>query len=84
MLLMLLPFLGSGFVPTASMPAGLRQFATYQPFTPFTDAIRGLLEGGPVGDHVLVSAAWRAGTVIVGYVWSVKRYSRGPRVPPAQ
>ncbi len=83
MLLMLLPFLGSGFVPTASMPAGLRQFATYQPFTPFTDSIRGLLEGGPVGDQVMVSAAWCAGIVIVGYVWSVRRYSRGPRVPPA-
>lgn len=84
MLLMLLPFLGSGFVPTASMPAGLRQFATYQPFTPFTDAIRGLLDGGPTGGHLLVSAAWCAGIAIIGYVWSVKRYSRGPRVPPAQ
>ena len=84
MLLMLLPFLGSGFVPTASMPAGLRQFATYQPFTPFTDAVRGLLDGTAVGDHVIVSAAWCVGIVVVGYVWSVKRYSRGPRVPPAQ
>jgi ABC-2 type transport system permease protein len=28
--LTLLPFLGSGFVPTASMPVGLRQFAAYQ------------------------------------------------------
>ena len=32
--LMLLPFLGSGFVPTDSMPTGLRWFAEYQPFTP--------------------------------------------------
>jgi ABC-2 type transport system permease protein len=31
--LILLPFIGSGFVPTDSMPAGLRQFAEYQPFT---------------------------------------------------
>ena len=31
---MLLPFLGSTFVPTESMPAGLRWFAEYQPFTP--------------------------------------------------
>src|SRR5262249_49628240 len=34
MLLMLLPFLGSGFVPTRSMPAGLRWFADHQAFTP--------------------------------------------------
>jgi ABC-2 type transport system permease protein len=33
--LLLLPFLGSGFVPTDSMPAGLRWFAEYHPFTPF-------------------------------------------------
>ena len=32
--LMLLPFLGSGFVPTESMPTGVRWFAEYQPFTP--------------------------------------------------
>ena len=34
MFLMLLPFLGSGFVPTDSMPAGVRWFAENQPFTP--------------------------------------------------
>ena len=47
MFLTLLPFLGSGFVPTATMPAGLRQFAEYQPFTPVTETLRGLLTGTP-------------------------------------
>ena len=37
---MLLPFLGSGFVPTDSMPAGLRWFAEYQPFTPIIETLR--------------------------------------------
>ena len=32
--LILLPFLGSGFVPTESMPTGLRWFAEHQHFTP--------------------------------------------------
>jgi ABC-2 type transport system permease protein len=41
--LLLLRFLGSGFVPTDSMPAGLRWFAEYQPFTPFIETMRGLL-----------------------------------------
>ena len=49
MFLTLLPFLGSGFVPTATMPAGLRQFADYQPFTPVTETVRGLLTGTPIG-----------------------------------
>ena len=43
MFLTLLPFLSSGFVLTATMPAGLRQFAEYEPFTPVTQTIRGLL-----------------------------------------
>ena len=43
--LVFLPFLGSGFVPTDSMPTGLRWFAEYQPFTPFIDTVRGLLLG---------------------------------------
>ena len=46
MFLTLLPFLSSAFVPTATMPAGLRQFAEYQPFTPVTQTVRGLLTGG--------------------------------------
>ena len=47
MSLMLLPFLGSGFVPTDSMPAGVRWFAEYQPFTPVIETLRGLLTGHP-------------------------------------
>ena len=45
MFLLLLPFLGSGFVPTDSMPAGLRWFAENQPFTPIMETLRGLLLG---------------------------------------
>ena len=37
MILFLLLFLSSGFVATATMPTGLRQFAEYQPFTPVAD-----------------------------------------------
>jgi hypothetical protein len=47
--LMILPFLGSGFVPTDSMPVGLRLFAEYQPFTPIIETLRGLLLGTPIG-----------------------------------
>ena len=45
--LVLLPFLGSGFVPTDSMPAGVRWFAEYQPFTPVMETLRGFLAGTP-------------------------------------
>ena len=47
--LILLPFLGSGFVPTDSMPPVMRWFAEYQPFTPIMETVRGLLLGTPIG-----------------------------------
>ncbi len=47
--IILLPFLGSGFVPATSMSPGLRQFAEYQPFTPITETLRGLLLGTQSG-----------------------------------
>ena len=81
MFLMLLPFLSSGFVPTQSMPAGLRWFAEYQPFTPVTETVRGLLVGGPVAGHVIVSAAWMVGIALVSYVWAKRLYNRGPQLP---
>ena len=47
--LMLLPFFGSGFVPTDSMPAPLRWFADNQPFTPIIETTRKLLLGKEIG-----------------------------------
>jgi ABC-2 type transport system permease protein len=81
MFLTLLPFLGSGFVPTDSMPTGLRWFAEYQPFTPVTETVRGLLGGGPIGSNAIISVAWAAGIGLVGYVWAKKLYNRGPQLP---
>jgi ABC-2 type transport system permease protein len=66
----LLPFLGSGFVPNDSLPAGLRWFAMYQPFTPIIKTLRGLLIGTPIGNNGLLAVGWCALLVIVGYVWS--------------
>lgn len=57
MFLTLLPFLGGGFVPTDSMPAGLRRFAEHQPFTPVIETLRGLLLGGPIGSNAAIAVA---------------------------
>jgi ABC-2 type transport system permease protein len=76
MFLTLLPFLGSGFVPTATMPAGLRQFAEYQPFTPVTDAVRGLLDGSGAGASALGAIAWSVGIALVSYLWARRLYDR--------
>jgi len=76
--LILLPFLGSGFVPTDSMPAGLRWFAEYQPFTPFIETLRGLLMGTPIGNRALLAVAWCAFIGLASYRWAMALYNRGP------
>jgi ABC-2 type transport system permease protein len=78
MFLLLLPFLGSGFVPTGSMPAGVRWFAEYQPFTPATETLRGLLLGTPIGNNAIIAVAWCAGIALLGYLWARRLYIRHP------
>jgi ABC-2 type transport system permease protein len=75
--LVLLPFLGSGFVPAGSMPAGLRQFAEYQPFTPIMETLRSLLAGTPVdGSTALTAVAWCASLALAGYLGGRRLYNR--------
>jgi ABC-2 type transport system permease protein len=78
--LTLLPFLGSGFVPAASLPAGLRWFAEYQPFTPIIETLRGLLAGAPAGQSALVATVWCVGVALASYLWARGLYEREPRV----
>ena len=76
--LVFLPFLGSGFVPTDSMPTGLRWFAEYQPFTPIIETVRGLLVGTAIGDSAFLAVAWCAAITLVGHLWSRRLYNRDP------
>ncbi|MFF9089711.1 ABC transporter permease [Streptomyces sp. NPDC014991] len=70
LLVQFLPFLGSAFVPAGSMSPGLRWFAEYQPFTPMTETLRGLLSGSEIGADGWISLGWCAGIALFGYVWS--------------
>ena len=76
MFLSLLPFLGSGFVPTETMPAGLRTFAEYQPFTPIIETLRGLLLGSGIGTSAIVALAWCAAIALLSYVWAKRKYNQ--------
>ena len=76
LILTILPLLGSGFVPTESMPAGLRWFAEYQPFTPFIESLRSLLLGTPAGSNVVLAIVWSVVLTAIGYVWAMALYER--------
>ena len=77
--LILLPFLGSGFVPTDSMPAGLRWFAEYQPFTPIIETLRGLLLGTPIGNSGIARRRLvRRPSRCAGYLWAKQLFNRDP------
>jgi ABC-2 type transport system permease protein len=74
--LLLLPFLGSGFVPTDSMPTVIRWFAEFQPFTPVIETLRGLLLGTAIGDNAFLAAGWCVAITLVSYLWARKLYDR--------
>ena len=76
MLLILLPFLGSGFVPAASMPAGLRWFAENQPFTPITDTVRRLLANQHIGGAGTAAIVWCLAITAAAYLWARHLYNR--------
>ncbi len=83
MFLILLPFLGSGFVRTATMPEGLRQFSHYEPFSPVVDTVRGLLTDATVGSHAIVAIAWSLGIAALSYFWATRLYDRRRAADPA-
>jgi ABC-2 type transport system permease protein len=76
MFLLILPFLGSAFVPTDTMPAAMGWFAEHQPFTPITETLRGLLLGTPIGSSAVAAVAWCVAIALVGYVWAKRLYER--------
>jgi ABC-2 type transport system permease protein len=78
--IVLLVFLGSGFVPASTMPEGIRQFASWQPFTPVTETIRGLLTGTHLGANAMAAISWSVCIAIVSYLWAAHLYrTRQPR-----
>jgi ABC-2 type transport system permease protein len=74
--LILLPFISSAFVPTATMPGPVRWFAENQPTTSIVNAIRGFLTQQPVGNDIWVALAWCVGILVIAYVFAILTYRR--------
>jgi len=71
-----LPFISSAFVPTESMPSGVRAFAENQPVTSIVETIRALLSGQPVGNDIWFALAWCIGIMILAYIIAMKVYKK--------
>ncbi len=76
--LILLPFFGSGFVPSETLPAGMQWFAENQPFTPIIETLRGLLTGTPIGNSAVIAVAWCSAIALVGFLRARAAYDRRP------
>ncbi|MGH7904262.1 MAG: ABC transporter permease [Candidatus Dormibacteraceae bacterium] len=74
----LISFVSSAFVPTSSMPAGVRWFAENQPFTPLIETLRALLMGMPIGGRGAVAAGWCVVIAVAGCLWARHLYNRDP------
>lgn len=74
-----LTFASAAFVPTASMPGALRAFAENQPVTHVIEAIRALVLGQPVGDHVWKAVVWCLGILVVAYPIAIRIFRRQGR-----
>jgi ABC-2 type transport system permease protein len=73
-----LPFLSSAFVPPESMSGPVRWFAGHEPFTPIIDTLRGLLLATPIGIDGVVAVVWCAGLAVAGYLWARALFRRDP------
>jgi ABC-2 type transport system permease protein len=70
LIVQLLPFISSAFVPAGQMSGSVRWFAAHQPFTQVIDTLRGLLTGTPSGGTVLAAVLWCGGLALAGYLWA--------------
>jgi ABC transporter DrrB family efflux protein len=74
-----LTFISSAFVPVASMPTVLRDFADVNPFTITVDAMRSLWLGLPAGNNVWEAVLWSLALVALFAPLAVARYRRQVR-----
>jgi ABC-2 type transport system permease protein len=70
-MILILPIIASSaFVPTQTMPRWLQVFANNQPMTQAIDAVRALLLGQPVENHVKLTLVWFISIIVVVYLFA--------------
>lgn len=71
-----LPLISSAFVPTDTMPAGVRAFAENQPVTSIVETIRALLNNQPVGNEIWIALSWCTGITLTAYFFAMRVYKK--------
>ncbi|TSE02162.1 peptide ABC transporter permease [Skermania sp. ID1734] len=74
LLITLLMFFNSGFVPVLAYPTWLQSTVANQPMSCAIEAMRGLSLGGPVQEPLLKTVAWCVGLVVVFTYPAVRGY----------
>ncbi|MFJ3040181.1 ABC transporter permease [Streptomyces tendae] len=74
--LIFLPFISSAFVPTSTMPSGVRAFAENQPVTSIVNTIQDLFAQRPVDSDIWIALAWCVGILVLTYVLAMAIYRR--------
>ncbi len=74
--MLFVPYLSSAFVPTDTMPAGLRAISDHQPVTPIIETARGLLTGTEIGSSGWIAVAWCTGLLVTSVVLAGMMYRR--------
>ncbi|MHB1536657.1 MAG: ABC transporter permease [Acidimicrobiales bacterium] len=69
-------FASSAFVPVRSMPGWLQAFANVQPVSVTINAVRSLVDGGPVEHWLWQSLVWTVGICAVFVVLAVRTYRK--------
>lgn len=76
LLVSLMFFFNSGFVPVMAYPQWLQPIVSNQPVTCAVEAMRGLTFGGPVAEPLMKSVAWSVGMLVVFAVPALIGYRR--------
>jgi ABC transporter DrrB family efflux protein len=69
-------FISSAFVPVASMPAGLEEFAQANPVSQVVDAMRALWLGAPADNHIWLAVVWCFAIIAVFAPLAVSKYRK--------
>lgn len=77
LIVQILPFLSSAFVPPSSMSPVVRWLAAHEPFTPIIDTLRSLLLGTPTS-YWQSAVVWGVVLTLIGYLWSRALFRRDP------